>query len=211
MKRLQSIIITILGVGFVANAQLTAKQVFIEAPVNVLPTISEIARLDMIDYYESGIAKPTPSLFDDDVIVTDISDNKLSATTSAASSIDFYVTSAGNDSLIIVVETVSLPAPDSKAYIYDRQWKLVDSIDSGLLKDWYTAEVGNTIKKEDMENTLGFITAAAQFDTSSNTLSFTPTVAETIIAEDYQKISSGLKPKLQYKISSKGFKQTVSK
>lgn len=66
---------------------LTASQAFIDAPVNVFPTIDRLTRLDMIDYFNSGSQKPSKNSFKGDCRILTASESQITVSTSEVSEV----------------------------------------------------------------------------------------------------------------------------
>ena len=50
--------------GLAASAQLTASKAFTSAPSDVFPLLDTNTRMDMVDYYNSGLATPSANRID---------------------------------------------------------------------------------------------------------------------------------------------------
>lgn len=188
-----------------ATAQYTAKERFIGTPFDILPTISTTTRLDMIDYFESGSDRPSQSFFRDPVRITSLTPFELTVQTSGASRATFCVpdTTAG---YTVVIETVSLPQPDSRVYLYDNDWKLIDKKDAGLLAEWITPGGKKLKKQPDIENSYEFVTAEAVFDHDASTIVFTPTLQPADSTEP-DAAKQFILPSRTFIITSKGLKE----
>lgn len=189
------------------SAQETVKNMFISAPFDVLPTLSENARLDMIDYYESGLQRPSSSNFGDEVMITEITDNKLRVQTSKTCEITIYAVPMEKDTSIVVIETYSLPFPDSKVSVYNKNWTKYAQIDGGLIDEWQTETAKKGKKLTDIENVISFISASADFEPGTKTLTFTNTSENQTVKDEYKKVAPYLKETRSFNLSQKGFKE----
>lgn len=206
-KGIKQLILTLsLCAAMQCGAQLTSKKVFIEAPFDVIPTLPQLSRLDMIDYFEGGITKAVPTLFNDEAIIKALEDNHINVTTSESSAVDLYTTAIGNDSVIVFIETMMIPAQDSKVTLYDTEWNVIETLDGGTLEDWITPEASKAKKLNDTMNTVSFMTSRANFDPMDGILTFVSTIDETLTQDDFTRVKDDLKQSREFKIGIKGFK-----
>ena len=64
------------------SAQVPVEEVFIKAPVSVLPTIDTNTRLDMIDYFKGGMTTDSPTTLNGAARVTALDDRHIEFLTS---------------------------------------------------------------------------------------------------------------------------------
>ena len=94
---------------------LTASQAFIDAPVNVFPTIDRLTRLDMIDYFNSGSQKPSKNSFKGDCRILTASESQITVSTSEVSEVSLSLIPQKSDTIIMVITTLKTPADDSNS------------------------------------------------------------------------------------------------
>lgn len=188
------------------SAQDTVKGAFVDAPFNVIPTLSKDARLDMLDYFQHGSDHPSTSYFGEGVRITALNDYLLTAEISPKVAVTLGLLTEKADTFYVVTETVETPAKDSRVTLYTRQWQPLYSFDAGTVADWLTVEGEKEKALPDAENTLSFITAEASFDPATNTVVYTNTSAERIEPGEYSKIARYILPQRSFLMSSKGVK-----
>lgn len=190
-----------------ASAQEFIKKAFVGAPFEVIPTISELTRLDMLDYYEHGMDRPSLTYFSDEVRITTLDSLHLATQLSPEVDLEMFAVPVKGDTLIAVVETLKIPAKESRVRLFNRDWNEIESIDCGSLEEWLSRDAVKTGKLADVENTLGFMTASASVDPTEAMLTFSHSVAETLTPDDMKKVAPYLKSHRLFGISSKGFKE----
>lgn len=201
------LILTVLFSSTVTWANDFIKKAFVTAPFEVVPTLSQNSRLDMIDYFEHGLAHPSLTYFGDDVVITALDSYTISALTSKACSITMAALPTKQDTLTVVINSYDIPVPDSRVTIYTRDWKPIASIDAGLIKDWFTTKNVDVNRQEDIVNALEFITASATFNPASEIFTFTNTSGQRIGTAEYSKIQPYLKTERKFKFNGKVFKE----
>ena len=190
-------------------AQTPIKKAFIDAPFEVIPTIPVISRLDMIDYFEHDMQRPSATYFNEEVMITEMDSCHISTSLGSNTDFDIWVVKDKADTLYVVAETLKLPAPDSKVTVYRTDWTPLAKRDAGLLKEWLQQESLKAGKLPDVENALSFMTASATVDSASNTLVFVNTAEQLVVPEEYMTVKPFLKNNRKFTISSKGFKESL--
>lgn len=193
----------VLGLG-ASFAQLTASKAFVEAPRNVLPLLDRNARLDMLDYFNSGLTTKTSNKLNGSSAVTAVSHEQVAVQMTDASTCHIAVIPASKDSLIAVITTVSTPAPDSKMTVYSSDFKheLTTSVFSKpTLKEWLTD--GGSLGT--VEAMVPFLLISYSYDPSTGILTLTNNT-KTFLSEDvYTIVEPYLKKEIRYKWTGKKF------
>lgn len=100
-----------------------AAEAFAQAPASVFPLLDRNTRLDMIDYYRSGLATPSLNGLDGHSAITELTPASLSVKLTDSSSAQVALLKAGGDSIIAVISTVATPGLDSTISFYTIEWK----------------------------------------------------------------------------------------
>lgn len=202
---LLAILISFVSISYI-KAYNAISQQFIDAPFDLIPTISRSTRMDMLDYYESGLARPSTSYFGDEILITELTDNSLSATTSDHCQIKLYLSTLDTDTFTVAIETIQIPAEESRIYIYDKNWNLVTYKDSGVIKEWTNGVNDNNLFRK-IENAVSFITAKADFNPDTNILTLSSTLEQRgdCNNEEFKHIAPYLKPSRSFILNKKGF------
>lgn len=206
MNRLLSIL-AMLFAAVTVNAQVTAKTAFTSAPKEVFPTIPSSVRLDMIDYFESGISRPSANLFGSDVIITGLTDNVITLKNGSIQKVAIIVLPGKSGEIIMTISDLETPATDSEIKFYNSRWEEYDDqkfFANPSLADW-TGKLSKT-DRASLENMLPFLTFSAVYDPATMTLTLTPTIGDYVAENDRQSVDNALKPSLSYKWNRQAFK-----
>lgn len=110
--------------GIAVDAR-TAADFFVSAPDEVLPLLPQNTRLDMLDYFSSGLATPSPNATRGRARIMLNEPAKLQAELSRDSNIQIALFTAEKDTVVAVIETVLTPVADSSVSFYDTSWNLL--------------------------------------------------------------------------------------
>lgn len=219
MRPLLLTLTALIGLFSPAYAQLTASTAFANAPTSVLPLLGRNARLDMIDYFNSGSTTPTKNSMQGLSRITELTDLSLSATLTAASECQIALLPLRGDTAILLIETVLTPAPDSRVAIYDRRWQPLarQAFANPTVADWFdkdgakAADGGKLSKAEAAEQSaaaadmLPFILASAHYSPDDLTLTFSHQMASYLADGDYARVAPYLRPALAYRWATDRF------
>jgi len=189
------------------QAQMTPRSVVTTAPEKLLLTIPASTLLDMLDYYESGVARTVRNKMDEDAVITEMTQSTISITTGVGRNVTFAILPYGKSSIIMTIDRVDTPETDASIAFYDARWKPIDSsklLKLPLLADWTGKMPGERMRE--IENALPFLMADARFDPDTMTLSFTAQLGDYISVEDKDKVKDAIVPELAYRWNGKSFK-----
>lgn len=182
---------------------LTARDAFVTAPRDVIAAIDSITRLDMLDYFASGSSVASRNAFGGDAMVKSLSDGSITVGTSVSSEVTIALLPAGRDTMLLVINTLALPVPDSKATVYNRDWTLaagkVQLSSHNDLDRWLTPEAKQ--RRAEIENAIPFVSAIYAY--GNGELTVTNTLARLLPADDYALVKSYLKPANVYRWTGK--------
>lgn len=204
------LLLLILLLPLLADAQtgLSAAKAFVSAPTDCFPLIPKMKRLDMLDYFNSGMDRPSENLLGGKSRVLTLTPLKIVIEETEGGGVLSSVSlgKVNNDTVYIVTTDVNLPARDGSLRVYDRDWKQLVTgrwFAEPTLETWLVKKDRKTLP--DIENAVPFVPAAYDFDPETGILTLTSTVADMIPAEDYALVKDLLRPTLQYKLTNKGF------
>lgn len=95
-----------------------ARDFFVEAPPQVVPMLETNARLDMIDYFATGLSTPSANTLSGRSRITALSPEAVEVSMSRDATLQMVVVPAGADTTIVVIETVLTPIADSSVSLY---------------------------------------------------------------------------------------------
>lgn len=197
MKKLLATLLLLPALWSTAAA-ITPEDAFTSAPAEVFPLLDRNSRLDMIDYYRSGLATPSANRLDGHSRVTDITPGSLSAQLSEVSTATLVLLPQRSDTILALVTTMNVPAPDSSIAFYTKDWKPLpagDYFKAPTLADW-TAK-GH--RASEIEQTVPFMLSQMALDPSTGTLTLTNTLSSFLSPEVYETVSPALFPSLTYR------------
>ncbi|MDE5629052.1 MAG: DUF3256 family protein [Muribaculaceae bacterium] len=105
----------------------TAADFFKQAPQSVIPVLAVNTRLDMLDYYNSGMFTPVANRVNGKSTLSKVDDMHLKVELSENSSLQLAVIPMKKDTVIAVIETVKCPVADSGIRFYRaKDWSEID-------------------------------------------------------------------------------------
>lgn len=189
----------------VAYSQITASAAFRDAPSSVLPLLDRNTRLDMIDYFNSGSAKASKNSMQGQSRITDLSPMSLSASLTGSSDCQLALLPMRGDTAIVYIETVRLPASDSRVKVYDRNWKpmVSKSFVQPTVADWLTKD--GEKNSATVNALVPFMLASAKYAPETQTLTLSNRLADFLSPDIYEQVSPYLLPELTYRWDSSRF------
>ena len=220
MKRLLSILITLAALLHASalptdtiavhgdapiSATMTARDAgsaqwfFAMAPDDVLPLLPANTRLDMLDYYNSGLARPSRNTAGGEAVITHSDSRSLRFQLGDSTTCELGVFAAGRDTVVALIETIRFPMPDSKVEWYDARWNPIKApVAEPRLADWLTRD-GRSHRAE-VERALPFITAEATTDPYAGRLLWRLTIDEYFVPADRPAALGYLAPAITQKV-----------
>lgn len=188
----------------------TAADFFIKAPFDVASHLTEMSRLDMIDYFTNGSTVKSENRLGRKVGLVSLSDSQ--AVWQDEDSVKTTLTvlpvtkSAHADTLLVVISTINGLIPDSEVRYFNKDWQTLSGKDlpKPQLKDWLKVTDKKTIA--DVEQTLPFILSIAEFDGETNTLVITNRTADYYTSDGMPEAIGNLKQELRYEWNGVTFK-----
>ncbi|MDE6378615.1 MAG: DUF3256 family protein, partial [Duncaniella sp.] len=189
---------------WVGAAPLTPEDAFTAAPASVFPLLDRNSRLDMVDYFRSGLSTPTPNRLDGRSAVTAITPASLSLKLSEVSTAQLVLLPERGDTIIALVTTMSVPGRDSSIAFYSSEWEPLPAVryfKIPSLADW-TAK-GHRVSE--IEQAVPFMLSAIDIDPDSGTLTLSNTLSAFVAPEVYGQVSAALLPSITYRWDGKRF------
>lgn len=190
------------------SAQLTAAKVFADAPQSLFPLIDRNTRLDMIDYFNSGMETPSANNLGGKSRITAMTPQSIDIEMTDASTYGIALLPAGSDTLVAVINTVATPAPDSRLSIYSRdcQTNLTSrTFKRPGLADWLTDE--GRKNSSEVEALVPFLLISYAYDPATSTLTMTNNTGQFLSADVYELVEDYLLPSLTYRWNGKKFER----
>lgn len=198
-----AIIACLLGVSTLP-AQLTASKAFVEAPRNVIPLLDRNARLDMLDYFNSGLTNKTSNKLNGTSAITAVDPMQVAVQMTDASTCHIALLPAQSDTLIAVISTVNTPAPDSKMTVYSSGFArdlTASAFAKPTLKEWIT----DPSMLSTVEAMVPFLLISYSYNPDSATLTLTNNTQKFLSDDVYAIVEPYLKKSIVYKWTGKKF------
>ncbi|MDE6383859.1 MAG: DUF3256 family protein [Paramuribaculum sp.] len=191
---------------FASQAQTeSVKATFMAIPSEVAPLISEYAKLDMIDYFESGMETPTANVLGGKMRLTELTPDHIAAELGTAQTLDVYLLPSGADTLAMYISTLTVPVADSYINIVNS-----DTVDvtartfkAPEFRDWLSSQ-GKKQRKY-VESELTYVNSVCLYSPDSGVLTLKMRYPATLSQEVISKLEPLLLPELQYKWTGKKF------
>lgn len=180
---------------------ITASEAFINAPAARFPLVTKMKRMDMVDYFNSGMDRESDNVLGGKTRILQLTPDKITVEEVGqnVSVTSISLDKMGRDTVLIVTSNIATPATDGCVSFYSTDWK---KLGAGLfsepsLRDWTVAKPD--VDQADMENMVPFVMADYSYDPSTRILTLRASFKEYLPEEDYNKVKSSLKSELRYK------------
>ena len=126
MKRLLVIIALSMALLPLDGAARIIADFFASEPGNVFPLLTRTNRLDLVDYYNSGQTVAVPNNLGGTSQLEALDSAYLKLQTSGSKVVEMRMLTTGSrDTVMVVIETVLTPVPDSKLTLWNSQWQML--------------------------------------------------------------------------------------
>ena len=203
MKIKHILLAAALAMGSLTASALTASEAFIAAPRSVITLLDKNERMDMVDYFNAGVARPDSKAKDGTSVVAAMTDETITVKMSDASTLEISVLPASQP-IVMVITTVKTPAADSSIAFYSANWKPLPA--KGIfampqLDDWLSDKSG----RDEVTMIVPFMVASATYNAATGELVLTNNLATFLSEAVYKDIAKYMKPSLTYKWNRKSF------
>ena len=211
MENVKFIIAAILAslMALQANAR-NVGDFFASESGDIFLPIKHDTRLDMLDYYNAGQKMPMPNNFGGKSEIDTVAGDYMKIKMSDSRSIELLMAASKRDTVIYIVTTYALPAPDSQVATYDRNWNTLDTdkyFKQPQLKDFINIPKGDKSKREDVASAARFDTFLYSTDPQTKSIVARPTVKGHMSIEAYDYIKPYLADSIVYKLKGNKFKR----
>ncbi len=175
----------------------TLTDLFARAPRTVFPLLDRNTRLDMVDYYNSGLSTPSRNLIGGESRITVADSVSLDIAMSGSSSYHMTLLPARGDTIIALVRTVNLPTPDSDLQLYTTTWQPATGVQDFTLPgldEWLKSGIKGT--DPDVVNLIPFVTTTITID--NNLLTLKPSLDGRYTRDDSTKVADVMRQQIQY-------------
>jgi len=209
MKRLLTIIML---TGLLASAGMarTVADLFASEPGNIFMLLPRSVRLDMVDYYNSGQVVAARNNLGGDSQFEALDSLYLKLRASDVKTVEMRMVPAKRDTMIIVIETVLTPVPDSRLTCWNSQWQRLNTarlFSMPVIEDFMTRKMPDDLRAD--------LDAAAPFQlieltlegTSHDTIVARHGLARFLVASEYARFSPYLTDRITYRLHGNKIKR----
>ena len=126
MKHLLAIFVMSMALLPLDGVARTIADFFATEPGNVFPLLTRTNRLDLVDYYNSGQTVAVPNNLGGFSQLEALDSAYLKLQTSESKVVEMRMLTTGTrDTVIVVIETVLTPVPDSKLTLWNSKWQML--------------------------------------------------------------------------------------
>lgn len=187
-------------------AQLTASKAFINAPQQVFPLLDQTVRMDMVDYFESGMSTPSTNAFNGASAITSLTPDLVVLKSTDSSTAQLGLLTQSNDTVIALVTTLATPGLDSNIRFFKSDWTpLPSKFARPEIKDWLNKQ--GKANQGEVEAQVPFMLASYELNPSEGTLTVTNNLQAFFDPDIYSMIEPFLIKSLIYKWNGKEFKK----
>ncbi len=202
MKILRTISAAVLVLATLDGGARTAAEVFVDAPVGIVPTLAKNTRMDMLDYFRSGLQTPSSNSLDGKSRITEETPGALSVQLSRDASMQLVVLPERGDSVVAVIETVLTPLADSNIRFYSlKTWKPL-ARQAAIPGIEQFVQPGTSVKDFKMPP---YLFVRAEYKPDEDLFVFTNTTEAFYVGDDRPDGMSRLKPVLKMKYTPRKF------
>lgn len=199
------ILVTVCALPLGAAAR-TALDFFTD-PAAAVRFVDTNTRLDMADYFRSGMAYSSASQLDEPVRIISADSLKVTYRNASLTEATLSVMATGKDTVLVMTQTYRLPLPESRVLMFGKDWKPVrhSSFRDHELNDWLTAQ--GRAERGEVEAWLPFITATASFDPAARRITWTNTMDQYFAGkEEADRLKRWIKPEISFTFDGKRFR-----
>ena len=193
MRNLLNILfIAALAAAWATAEARTVRDFFLSEQGGIFNTLPTSKRQDMLAYYDAGRLMPTENSTGDTATLSLVTDAFLSITTSSVSDVQMAMLVTKKDTTILVVNTLRLPASDSRITAYDTGWNQVDIgkvVELPSLEDFVTLPEGSKMKKSEVTGQIRFPLISYTVDPSTMAITARQHLADFISEEEWEELA----------------------
>ena len=192
----------------------TIRDFFASEPDDIFMLVPHTARLDMLDYYDSGQKVEMSNKLGDDTQLDSVDNSYLKLRTSESRMVELLMLQyTKRDTIIAVIETVFTPVPDSQLRFFNSNWVELSSIrplkKMPTLDDFFLPST-NKAKRQELLEKLPFTLLEMSFTGDGhNTLLVKHNLDKFLSKEEFAQFKPYMRPSLTYAIN--GAKFTLSR
>ena len=126
MRKLLIFVMFLFGGAMTMVSAQNMRAIFLNAPDEIFPLLSNNDRADLVDYIEAGMTAKVTNRLDGISVLHELRNDYLMLATTASSDVQLKLLPFQGDTVICMVKTIKAEVADSRIRFYDKEWKLLD-------------------------------------------------------------------------------------
>ena len=210
MKQLLTLVLFLAAVC--SSEARTIRDFFASEPDDILLLVPQTARLDLLDYYDSGQKVEMNNRLGNGTQLVSVDSTFLKIRTSHSRTVEMLMLQySKRDTILAVIETVLTPVPDSRLRFFNSNWVELSSIKPlkkmPTLDDFFLTTVSKDKRKE-LTGRLPFTLLEMSFTGDRHdTLTVKHGLKEFLTKEEYALFQPYVRPVITYSIQGAKFKR----
>lgn len=202
MKKIALLIVTLMAaMGCYAQSTTDVSEVFANAPSSVFPLLDVNTRLDMVDYFKSGMTTPSQNALEGKSQITELTPDYIDVKMTDSSTAQLIVLPAGKQEYVAMINTVASPGLDSnmKVFLLDNgEWGAAQltAFSKPGWKEWLTDD--GQSHRDEVEMQVPFMLVSYKYNPASKQLVLTNNLSKFLDKDLYEDIAVYLRPQLVY-------------
>lgn len=184
------------------------EETFKSAPSTIFPLLSKNTRLDMLDYFNSGMDTPSKNDLGGNSRIESLTDHSICISTTSASKAQLAILPYNGTELVTFISTVMTPAADSRISIFTSDWSqdLTSKVfKEPTLADWLTP--AGKKKAKEVETMIPFMLVDYSYNPETGLLTLTNNTASALSDDDIKTVQNYLFNHLDYHWNGKKFEK----
>lgn len=201
MRLLYSIVILSMVLMPSTGMARTIADFFASEPGTVFPLLTRTARLDLVDYYNSGQSVAMQNNLAGESRLLDLDSTYIKVQTSASRDVEMLMRMVGKDTVITVIETVRTPVPDSRLTQWNNHWQQYVSnrlFSMPTIDDFIAGKMPGELRA-DLQDAMIFPLIALAFKGEKHdVIEATHGLERFLVKSEYERFAPYLKPSLTF-------------
>ena len=196
-------------VAIIVDAR-SVRDFFVSEKIDAFNLVEPNRRTEMLAYYDVGRIVPADNNLGGKSALVKVTDNYLAVDMSAASRVEMLMLTSGRDTVIYVVNTVKLPAADSRFTVLNANCEPLSTekmVKLPEMCDFITMPKGAAISAHDVLNDLRFPLISLSIDDSAMILTAKQNLRDFRGKEEYGKIAPYMTDSIEFERSGVRFKR----
>lgn len=210
MKRIFFIAIFIAIGAIAALSARTIRDFFTGEPDNIFMLLDKSTRLDLLDYYDNGRIVSAKNNLGSDSQLISVTPTHLAIRMASGSTVEMQMLTKGKrDTVIAVISSVTLPAPDSRIEFYSTKWDEIAAeklFSQPSIADFIRIPAGSKMTESELLGMIPFPLISYTFNPGNGNIVAHHSLKTFLSSDDYAKIAPCLTDSLVYQPSPLKYK-----